>query len=235
VREVKTRLPDDVYEKFKQIAEKRGSSVAEILREIAVRYISGEQVDDVPVKVTPIKFRVKKDGICAYCGQPIKAGEWAYWVIKEFEDGRKVKELWHIDCWEYASDAALAKKYVEIRKLNRVVKALKRQADELADALIEAEARKKVIDIALEIQKVSQEIEKKVYEISDRIREWLFTVDAKNEDLKTIKEELLKFNESVQNQLDELKRKLDEVAAAFIQPKIKKARKKKTEETWIWR
>jgi len=229
-------IPEDLYQKLEEMAKATGRSKQDIIIEALQLRIYGQQVNPdsemveyTEPKLRPLYFPTK----CAKCGKTIPAGEEAWLAKVKYKDGSERWIAWHFSC--LMTDKQLAKIYLEIRKLRKIRDTLKKEADELADLIIEAQARKKVLDIALEIQKVSQELEKKVFEISDRIREWLFTVDAKNEDLKAIREELYKINEEYQNRLDELKRKLEDVAAAFVQPKVKRSRKKKAEESWIWR
>lgn len=234
-KQYRLELPDDLYAKVKEMAESTGRSIKDIIIEALQLRIFGQQakpdsemVEYTEPKLTILKFPTR----CARCGKPINAGEEAWLAKVKYKDGSERWVAWHFSC--LMTDKQLAKIYLEIRKLRRIRDVLKREADELADLINEAEARKKVLDVALEISKVSQEFEKKVFEVADRIREWLFTVNAKNEDLKALREELLKINEEYQAKFDDLRKRLDEVAAAFIKPKVRRA-KKKTYEEYAWR
>jgi len=235
MKEVKVRIPEDIAEKLEEIAKKRNSSISEIVREVIVRYMTGEQVDDVPVKVTPIKMTARRESKCSYCNEVIKPGEWIYYVIKEFEDGRVVKEAWHEDCWVYGSDRTLAKLYVDIRRLMRTRNALKRECDMYADLIIEAEARKRLLDIAEEIKKYVESLDLRLSQQLDLLRKYMLEVDASNIDLKAIGEELRKIYEESLTKYEEFRKRIDE-ASMFIVPKSRKrSRAREIEEVEDWR
>ena len=227
-KEIKVRVPEEVYAKLRELADKQGRSAADIVREVIVRFLSGEQVDEVPVKVKAIKMRAKRDGVCAFCGQKIGKGEWMYWVIKELDDGRTVKEAWHLDCWENASDTALARKYLELRKLQRIIRTLKKQADQLADVINDAEARKKLFDIAERVEKLAEKIERELEGLRADIETAKF---SENNTEKYVKKAFEDMNEKLQTVLDELhslRQRLEEAVAA-LSIKIKPARRRRKE------
>jgi len=230
MKEIKTRVPDDIAEKLEEVAKKRNTSVSEVVREIIVRYMAGEQVDDIPVRVITHRMRASKETQCPYCNIPIKPGEWIFYVIKEFEDGRVVKEAWHEDCWRYGSDRTLARLYVEIRKLMRTRNALKRECDKYADLIIEAEARKKIYDAALEIQRRLQDIDLKLEKAMKTFMEFAqvdFSGAVKQaaEDVKSIISEIQRLRE-------EAVKKIDEALMYMQKPRRKKAKIEEVGAEW---
>lgn len=241
MKEVKFRVTDDVYEKIKEQASRLNTSISEYIRELVTRIVMGEQpLDDIPVEIKVVKtiYGKKKDYVrprpCAFCGVEINKGEHVAWVIKKMADGREVYELWHIDCWEFSSDKALAKKYVEIRKLNRIIKQLKKQADELADVIIDAEARKKVLDVAKNIEEIAQRIEQEFMKVSRDLRDFLYEVDLgeMSGKLKEIDEKYRKIHEEIQDKLEAARKRLDEIAATIAIKPLKKPKKKAEEDEW---
>ena len=137
VKELKIRVVEEIHERLKEVSEKTGKSINDIVNQLITAYLSGESIsdNDLPVKIEKIKFRVKKSTRCPLCGEEIKEGTYAYYIIYTFSDGRKVKEIWHLDCYEMSSSEALAKEYLKIRKFRRILKVLKQKVEQYADEL----------------------------------------------------------------------------------------------------
>jgi len=217
-------IDDNSYRKAEEIASKHGKSVHELAKQLLKAYLEGYKDEGIPVKVEPRRFRAKKELKCATCGEAIKPGEWAYYVQYEYEDGKRSYEIHHASCWEYASDEALARVFKEKRKLQRIIRALRKEANELADAIEEARAREKILSIALEaqerIRKMTEEFYGKMKQVMDFIMYSGINAKETKEALRTLEEMHKKFYSEIQ----EISQKLEEASVA-ITLKIKKVSK----------
>jgi len=221
-------IPEDLYKKLEEMANATGRSKQDIIIEALQLRIYGQQVNTdsemaeySEPKLTILKFPAR----CVRCGNPLSAGEEAWLAKVKYKDGTERWVAWHFSC--LMTDKQLAKIYLEIRKLKRVRDVLRKEVEELADTAIEAEARKKVMDVVTEVEKVLQNTEKRLYEITDISR---LVSRAKDEDLAKIVEEMRKSGEGILNELVELRKKLDEVVTNLIKPKVKV--RKRVEEVW---
>jgi len=222
-------IPEDLYKKLEEMASNTGRSKQDIIIEALQLRIYGQQIntDSEMVEYSEprlviLKFPTK----CVRCGNPLVAGDEAWLSKVKYKDGTEKWVAWHFSC--LMTDKQLAKIYIEIRKLKKVRDVLKREVNDLSDVIIEAEARKKVLDVVGEIEKRSQNIEKRFYEVTEILKQWFTITGTKSADLVKIHDEIRKSREDLLNELSELRKKLDEVASAFI-TKPKTVKKK---EVW---
>jgi len=218
-------VDDDVYSKAEKIANKHGKSVHELAKQLLKAYLEGSREEGIPIKVEPKRFRAKKELKCATCGEKIAPGEWAYYVQYEYEDGKRSYEIHHASCWEYASDEALAKVFKEKRKLQRIIRALRKEANELADAIEEARAREKLMGVALEIEERVRKRIEEYYGKMKQVMDFILYSGVNSEETKKALDELSRMHEQFKAEIQELTDRLEEVSGA-ISIKIEKASKK---------
>jgi len=225
---VKFTIPDEVFNKANEIASKYGKSVHELAKQLLKAYLEGASPGEIPIKVTSKRFRAKKELKCATCGETIKPGELAYYVEYEYETGNKQYEIHHAGCWEYASDEALAKLYVKKRELKRIIRALEREANRLADAISEAKSREKLIAVVNEIQVLTQSTARKLQDLMKKIENYhIFTGHSIQETWKFL-EEMKKTVQEFNAEAGKLALKIEEASVA-ITLKLRKVSKKARE------
>jgi Ribbon-helix-helix protein, copG family. len=177
-------VPDDIYNKLEEVAKQTGRSKKDIVIEALILRLSGMQyspsgdlVEITEPRLTILKFPAK----CARCGQRINEGEEAFLAKAKYQDAEKWV-AWHFSC--LMTDKQLTKLYIEIRKLKRIRDQLKKEVEELADLVIDAEARKKILDFLIEI---SQDVKRATL----LIEEYMSVVE-RSKDLQTVQEMLQK-------------------------------------------
>ena len=205
-------FPDDLLHTLDELSSRTGKSKKEIVVEALNLYIAGKSAvaqnpGDLDIEeITEPKLTVLRyDARCARCGRRVKAGEEAYIAKVKYADGTTKWLVWHVDC--FIEDKALARLYVKRRQLEKVIKALKKRADELADVVAEAEARKKIYDIAKEIDSHAEEILGLLGDARSLVKQYFDNP-----------EEINKLSEKINEVYEELKRlaeRLEEIAAAM--------------------
>jgi len=202
-------IPEDIFKKLEEVAKATGRTKKDIVIEALILRLtgsqyapSGELVEITEPKLTILKFPAK----CARCGAVINAGEEAFLAKAKYKDGERWV-AWHFSC--LMTDKQLTRLYVEIRKYKRIRDQLKKEVDELADLVNEAEARKKILDAVSQIQhQINDQLVLSIEKTLSMLREYMTSVEANNTDLKKIAEELSKIDEKIQQimqDLDELK------------------------------
>jgi len=218
-------IPEDLYRKLEEMATSTGRSKQDIVIEALQLRILGQQVNTdsemteySEPRLTILKFPTK----CVRCSNTLTAGEEAWLSKVKYKDGSERWVAWHFSC--LMTDKQLAKIYLEVRKLKKVRDVLKKEVNELSDAVIEAEAKKKVIDVLNDIEKRSQNIEKRFYEVAEMLERTLM-FGAKGEELTKLCEEIRRTREEALNELSEARKRLDEILAGIVKPKVRIAKK----------
>jgi len=205
-------IPDDVYKKLEETAKATGRTKKDIIIEALILRLagsqytpSGELVEISEPKLTILKFPAK----CARCGGVINASEEAFLAKVKYKDGERWV-AWHFSC--LMTDKHLTRLYLEIRKYKRIRDQLKKEVDELADLVNDAEARKKILDVISQIQhQINDQLILNIEKTLSMLREYMTSVEANNTDLKKIAEELLKIDEKIQQivqDFDDLKQNI---------------------------
>jgi DNA repair exonuclease SbcCD ATPase subunit len=216
-------VPDDVYKKLEEIAKATGRPKKDIIIEALIIRLtgsqyspSGELVEISEPKLTILRFPAK----CARCGGVINASEEAFLAKAKYKDGERWV-AWHFSC--LMTDKQLSRLYVEIRKYKKIRDQLKKEADELADLVNDAEARKKILDAVSQIQhQINDQLVLSIEKTLSMLREYMASVEA-NTDLKKIAEELSKIDEKIQQieqDLDELKQNVMLITPAKSRRKV---------------
>ena len=226
------KISEDLYRKVEELAQRTGKSIKEVVEDALAKYfglVEGLESDSDIKDVKVVKnWKLRYNATCSYCKKEMKAGEEAVREVVELEDGRKINNFYHPECYVYSTDSALAKTYVKKRMMERLIRALKKEADRLADAINEAEVRKKVLDIANELQRAREDLRREIAKVDSLVDRYI----TNPEDREEVKRELRKLNEKVDEyakRIEELASKLEEVAIAMrikLQPKGRRYRRR---------
>jgi len=204
--ESKVRISEELYEKVRQIAEKQGRTIKEVVEEAIKAFILGIEQVDKPIKsVTGKIIPLQYDAKCRICGRQIKAGELAYWAKYTYTDGTSKSYVICLDC--YYKDTALAEQYLRKKKLEAVVRGLQKKADELVEQVEKLQAQ-------YDLQQLKSEI----------FQFWRNVKDAVLSDPNVLKNIDKFFNE-----LNALIERLNAVEAALTFGEEPKKRKRKAE------
>jgi len=148
--EKKVRISEELYEQLQKLAEKSGRSIRDLAEEAIKAYLLGTENIDKPVKaVTGKVIPLQYPSRCKFCGKEIKAGELAYWAKYAFNDNSTRSYVICLDC--YYKDTALAEWYLKKKKMESVVRGLKKKADELVEQV-------EKLQLEYDVSKVKQEV-----------------------------------------------------------------------------
>lgn len=231
------KISEDLYRRAEELAQRTGKSLKEVVEDALAKYFGlveglGSDSDIKNVKVVK-SWRLRYNATCAYCKRELRASEEVVREIVELEDGRKINNFYHPECYVYSTDSTMARLYVKKRQMEKLIKALKKQADELADVIEEAETRKRLMDIAEDLQRIAGEKDRVLAEARKLVEDYI----VKPEERAKILESLSKLEEKLEQLrevLEERGRQLEEIAAA-MSIRIKPPRRGKRlwgEEEW---
>ena len=204
-------FPDDLLSTLDELSARTGKSKKEIVVEALNLYIAGKNTAQDPSdpeieEITEPRLIVLRYAAkCAKCGKRINAGEHAYVAKVKYADGRTKWIVYHPEC--FIADEKLAKLYVRRRELERVIKALKKEADRLADMVSEAEARKRIYDLAKEIDEKAEELLSLLGDANTMVKRYF--------DNPKEFEELANIAKRNYEELKRLAERLEEIAAAM--------------------
>jgi len=137
--DTKVRISKELYDKLKEVAERSNKSIRELVETAITKFLLGTESVGSDAEVKNVKvvksWRLRFPARCPICGEEIKAGSIVVREIVELEDGRKVNNFYHPDCYESSSDSALAKLYVRKRVLERTIRGLKKEADRYVELI----------------------------------------------------------------------------------------------------
>jgi len=126
------RTNQKLFETIKQKAKENNISINEWINKAIEHFLNCRIKEKEDVKQASLKLIVTKfSGKCSKCGNEISIGSLAYYGK---DQGKTI--LICLDCMvENKSDKALASKYLKMRELNKTVKALRKEAESLAEKL----------------------------------------------------------------------------------------------------
>ncbi|RLB79531.1 MAG: hypothetical protein DRH17_13655 [Deltaproteobacteria bacterium] len=137
--DTKVRISKELYDKLKEVADRSNKSIRELVETAITKFLLGTESVGSDAEVKNVKvvksWRLRFPARCPICGEEIKAGSIVVREIVELEDGRKVNNFYHPDCYESSSDSALAKLYVRKRVLERTIRGLKKEADRYVELI----------------------------------------------------------------------------------------------------
>lgn len=226
------KMPRELKKQLEEEAKSKGKTLKDYIVEILEKRNKVEHVDiERLLKARWVVKSIPFDTYCSSCGDFIPKNVDTVWVV-----GTKinfclkcVRKLiasapLDTDYWKKALDAY--KKYVQYRKL---AQAARKELDNLIDVISEAEARKRIMDLAKEVEEAARRVEEQVSSVASVAREYVFD-ERKLEELRRGLEELQKFKEET---FDELHRKLEELASMLVsRVEVRRRRKEREEEAW---
>jgi len=196
----KVRVSSELYEELKKIAEKSSKSMRELVDEAIRAFILGKQgvegkeIKGITSKIIPLQYPAK----CKKCGKQLNPGELAYWVKIVYTDNTVRSYIYCLDC--YYKSSALKEYYLNKKKLEIIVKELKKEANELAHKVLELRDKEEFYKLANDIKSLVRE----VYEVLDYI-----TDPEKEEKLRKLIEILDKLESYVRYLGDKLDKELE--------------------------
>lgn len=153
------KISDHVYEKLKELAEKRQLSINQIVDEIINAYLGGNPSDQpikqIITKIISLQYKTK----CRKCNKELGENELAYYVKYTYSDDSSKSYILCLDC--YYQSSALAKYYLTKKQYEMIIKGLKAEADRLVDEINKLQTK-------IEYEKLKQLINEtlnKAYEI----------------------------------------------------------------------
>jgi Ribbon-helix-helix protein, copG family. len=151
---IQVKISEEVYNKVKEIAEKSGKSIREIIEEAINIYLLGKSdAIDKDVKSVKEKWIVAKfQSKCVKCGKTINQGDMVYWVHIEYADNSKRSIVFCTECYYTSIDTALAKKYLRAKELEAVIRGLRKEADRLVEEIRQLESKVNLLKVEREIE-----------------------------------------------------------------------------------
>jgi Ribbon-helix-helix protein, copG family. len=140
------KVSEDVHEKLKEIAERQGCSINDVIKMMLNIYLGGTSERAID-KIVSKEFVADSEKVCSKCKRRIEVGEIVYWVKYIYTDGGATTRYFCIEC----ANPHLAKIYKKKKEMEIVVKQLKREADRLIEEINKLEHVRSVYTIKNEI------------------------------------------------------------------------------------
>jgi len=140
------KVSDEVHERLKEIAEKRGVSISDLIEEMLNLYLGGSSERAV-VEIKRKEIVVDNEKFCNKCRRKINSGELAVWVLYKYSDNSFKTAYYCLEC----AFPYLSKLYRKQRELELVTKQLRAEANELAEKVNELEKKYNILQIKKEV------------------------------------------------------------------------------------
>jgi len=184
------KISDNVYEKLKDLAEKRSISLNQLVEEILNVYLGGESDRAIKKIVSMDLINEYENKRCRKCGKQLAVGEQIHYIKYEYHDGSVKTVYYCLDCWY--STSALAKQYLTKKKLELTVKGLKQEADKLVDEIKRLQQQLEEIKIQLDVR---QSLAKIREELEFLLSQRLITLQDFKQAMSKVEELLLRVEE----------------------------------------
>jgi len=125
------KVSDQLHEKLKELAEKRGISIHDLVEEMLSVYLGGSTTDKAIKRIVDKEILSMYEARCSRCGKNIGVGEHIRYILYEYEDGSKSRAVLCSDC-SLSLNPQLWKLYIKKRELETVIRQLRAEADRLA-------------------------------------------------------------------------------------------------------
>jgi len=148
------RISEEIYKKIKDIAEKSGKSIREVVEEAIQLFLLGkEQAVDKDVKEIKNKWIVAKyPSKCSKCSKQINSGDMVFWVRVTYADNSIRSFIYCSECYLSSFDTSLAKKYMKVKELEATYKSLKKYCDSLAEQAKELQNKVNLLQLEKDIE-----------------------------------------------------------------------------------
>jgi predicted DNA-binding protein YlxM (UPF0122 family) len=176
------KVDDQTYEKIKELSEKRGCSMNDIVSEMLNIYMGGSAGDKAIKEYKDRVIVLQYDSRCKTCGKELKAGTLARYVLYIYEDGSKKGGVYCLDCY-FMSNPVLAKLYVKKKEMEVVLKQLNDEINKRIEILKQYEHQVKVVELKREILQLIRDIrmnimnDQKLIELSKKLEELYNAID----------------------------------------------------------
>jgi len=152
-------LDDELYSKLRELSDKSGRSLSDIVSEAIRLYVVGASGIDKDVKgiinkVITVQFPSK----CYKCGKQINQGDLAYYVRYVYADNTAKSFLYCFDCYLTEHDEALAKQYLTIRRLKAEIRGLKKLREKLASEVDRESIKNEIYSLRSELVKIMRDL-----------------------------------------------------------------------------
>jgi HicB family. len=150
------KVSDHVHEKLVELAQKRNISINQLVEEILNAYLYGASFDKPIKRIIDKDLELHYNDKCRKCGRELKAGEIAHYVRYIYEDNTSSKAIYCLDCWY--SSSALAKQYLNKKRLELIIKGLKQEADKLVEEINRLQSEIEQLKIDLDTRRILAKI-----------------------------------------------------------------------------
>jgi Ribbon-helix-helix protein, copG family. len=140
------KVSEDVHDKLKEIAEKQGCSVNDVIKTLLNLYLGGSSERTID-KILTKEFVADSEKVCNKCKRRIEVGEIVYWVKYVYSDGGATTRYFCMEC----ANPHLAKIYRKKKEMEIIVRQLKQEADSLVEEIKRLEQVKTVYEVKSEL------------------------------------------------------------------------------------
>lgn len=132
------KVDDEAYNLLEEMSRKTGTSIKDLVtKAVKLLYAGGgevspeKEVEEISERIITLRYPAR----CRRCSKELKEGDHAYYVKYAYSDKTTKTIVYCLDCYHESmiTDKALAKLYVKKKELERTIKALKQEADRLAE------------------------------------------------------------------------------------------------------
>jgi hypothetical protein len=137
---------------LRKLSEKTGKSERELASEAILAYYRGLSEDKDIKSITPLRPIVLKfSAKCYMCKAELKQGELAYHQKIVYTDNSTRGLVLCANC--ASQEDVLAKRYVKLYELKKIINGLEKQAKQLAEEILQLEKLKPLTSLYIEIEK----------------------------------------------------------------------------------
>jgi len=166
------KVSDELHERLKELAEKKGCSIADVVEEALNVYLGGAVSGKAVRRIIDKELPASYQGECDKCGKPVNPGDYIRFILYEYEDGSKSKTVLCSDC-ALSLNPNLWRLVKKKRELEVVIRQMKAEIDRLSkqiDILELAVAVKNLLDMYLKSRGTSEE-SRKLIEVLEKLED----------------------------------------------------------------
>ncbi|MEM1834752.1 MAG: hypothetical protein QXO80_06005, partial [Thermosphaera sp.] len=149
------KISDEAYERLKNLSETRQLSISDVVDDILRVYFGGTPDDKAINKIIDKDIVIQFETKCRKCGRTLAPGDIAHYTRYVYDDKTSKTFITCMDCYTHS---ALAKMFIEKKRLETIIKQLKDEANKIADRIIEAETQYNIAVLRGELFKVIHEL-----------------------------------------------------------------------------
>jgi len=192
------KVSEEARKLLEELKEKTGKSLYELASEAIVSYYRGVELGEgKDVKsITPLKpIILRYRAWCYRCKTEIPQNELAFYQRITFTDNTFKSIVLCEKC--ASSEEALAKSYVEKRKLEKTIQGLRKEANRLADQVIELQNYEELAKLKVEVERELRDLAA-YFRAANSPYEALQKIEQFNERLGEVLEKFKQVSEFIQ-------------------------------------